>query len=207
MRRVLISTLVFLLLLGPTLVIENTAEAGGIGFYLNNGSGTAEYSDDDGTYTIDVDTKFSGYGLILDSNVSKDKVYNGRITFGPETMTLSTSEGDIDLTGIALHSDFGFGGTIADFIRLWGGFQFRFALYNKAEADDVKKDASMAGFGIGPVLGINIIPIKVITFSLKTGYVFAAYSGDIDDYSYKIQQDQHYFFNAGLIFRFGSAEN
>ncbi|MBN2381890.1 hypothetical protein JXQ70_03320 [bacterium] len=182
--------------------MSGNVEAAGIGLYLNNGSGDATWKNDDSGAEVDVDTDISGFGMIIESNVSKDKVYSNRLTFGPEVNELSASGGSVELQGYALHSDFGFGGNIADVVRLYGGFQIRAVWYVEAEGDHYNEDASITGFGVGPLIGVNVNPVPVVTFALKAGFTYSSYYGDVEEVDYKLEDHQYTYFNLGLIFRF-----
>lgn len=185
-----------------TIFSIKTVSANGIGFYIPISEGTAAWTNDDISYDIDVDTKYSGFGLIIDSNVSKRKVYNYRLCLGIENVEVSTTSGSIDLKGYALHSDFGFGGNVADVVRFWGGFELRSAFYLEAEIGNSDLDSSITGFGIGPLFALNVNAVPVVSFTMKSGYIFGAYSGDIDGLDVDMKDDRHFFINFGIVFRF-----
>jgi len=210
MKRFLIMVLVFIMV--P--LAAASAHASGIGFYAGGGSGDSEI--DTGSYwwaltnSNSSDMEMGSAGLVFDTNLSEDRLFNYRLELGKGKYTWKDfpkgQESELEQT--VMTHDFGFGILRTKAVRLWLGPEIRLSKTN----DTVNGvDYDMMGFGFGLALGLNINLIDPITIGLKASFLNQTLNGD---YSYDdpmfglISQDISVDDNismltAALIFRFG----
>jgi len=162
-------------LLSFIILTSSNAEALGLGLYGTYGSGseTWEYRDISGKFNYDSSSK--GFGLVLDSNVAQNNIFNYQLNIG-----YTQKEGQSDLpalTGGSMSHDFGFGLVRTKDLRLWVGPEIKIAFYSGSKSS---MKYYKYNYGIGPVVGLNVHLGKVVTLALKGGYMFNFGIGIID---------------------------
>jgi hypothetical protein len=117
-----------------------------------------EYGGDD---SIDVDAK--GFGVMLDTNLSGQNVFNYRLSIGYNELDISYGNDfySVDLDGhrITIDNTFGFGIVKAENIRLWIGPQVHldFSSWDETIGGTYleKDNVNVIGYGVGVVTGAN----------------------------------------------------
>jgi hypothetical protein len=167
------------------------ALATGFGFYGTLGKGTLKF--DDGWWASDAngnsreDTVLIGTGMVLDTSVAQNQVFNYRLNVGYEKLKIDldqTSESD-RLESVVIDQDFGFAVYKSDATRIWFGPEQRIFFSH----DEF-------GLGIGPVLGINLHTSREASVALKLGYLFSGFAS-FSDY----EKESHAFLNLAILFR------
>lgn len=184
------------------------ASAVGLGFYLQNGTG----SGDSTTYDVfpfspydldeDFDTDHFTIGFQLDTAPLDEGVFNYRLNVGLESIKGDVDTGnDFDLDGIAIENDFGFRVGGNDRIRIWLGPELRIGFYSGD--NDWGGDLNVIAFGLGPVVGANFGMSDNMAITVKAGYIFSTFAGDVDtsfdNYDYDGEATT-LFISAGMLF-------
>lgn len=179
-------TVVFLLICSAP-----DASAIGFGFYGTLGKGTLKF--DDGWWASQVhsnsreDTVLLGTGMVLDTAVARNHVFNYRLNLGYEKLKIDFDqkfEND-RLESVVIDQDFGFAVYKSDTGRIWFGPEQRIFFSH----DEF-------GMGIGPVLGINLHTSREASLALKLGFLFSGFV-DFSDY----EKESHAFLNLAILFR------
>ena len=153
------------------------------------------------------DRDVSNVGFVVDTAVARNKVFNYRFTFLKEEN--NADGGRLDMQGYAMTHDFGFGVVRTKNVRLWLGPQLKGSYY-----DDITLNSGgtttgdVVGFGVGPVIGLNVNLPQVVSFSFTAAYhIIGFYTGD----SYYDSSGNYYdtvdsdstglYLTLGLIFR------
>lgn len=214
MKRTVFLSLCLVAVLGFGL---SDAMAVGLGVYGGLSSGNSDWTTDDnyGSYDFKMDSGHTEAGLVLDTAVAKDRLFNYRLNLGYLKSTYKDDSGDkLELDGFAMTHSFGFGVLRTENVRLWLGPQLRFS-YVTGSPKGGSDNYSQFGVGIAPVLGININLGPVVTLAVDGGYRFSSYFGTYDytNYSYSgysysdtgsyTVSEQTPFVNVSLIFRMG----
>ncbi len=188
------------------------AQAGGAGFYFSAGGGKADTEREDpaGVIRENEESSHRGFGFTFDTNLTRDrKMFNYRMSLGYERLEFKVDDRTSPNNGIktavngfALEQDFGFGGLIANRVRLWGGPCLRLS-YHHGD-DDLNYDYKFAGIGVGPVMGVNIGVSEAVTLSVRGGYLINGYSGNYhapggghDDFS---ASEDYFFLTVSTLF-------
>jgi len=190
-----------------------SAHASGLGFYVSGGSGDSDI--DSGYYWWSIanssssDIETGSVGLVFDTNLSEDALFNYRLELGKGTYTWKKfpagKEHKFDQT--VMTHDFGFGLLRTEAIRLWLGPEIRISKIN----DEVGGyDLDMMGFGVGLALGLNINVVDPVTIAIKASFLNQTMNGDVANdpgtglISEDISTDDNItMVTAALIFRFG----
>lgn len=184
---------------GILFALSAQAYAVGLGLYVSQGSGDADF---DGTYSnFSADTEQSAIGFTFDTNLSKNRVFNYRL--GVEKGTLKFNQFEVD--EVAVTNDFGFSLVREDNLRIWIGPELRISFQDKQESSGW--EYSGVGVGVGPVIGLNWhLGQNGPSLIAKAGALGSSYvldvtepSGWLND-SYTITQDS-VFMNFGITFR------
>lgn len=190
------------------------AMAAGIGFNLTGGGASTEWEVEQDfspyyEYDRDVDVARGGIGLIFDTTVAKNRLFNYRLNIGSEAVEYDIDGGGtFETTGWFMSHDFGFGLIRKKNLRLWAGPEVRLS-YSEGELEnDSSTELHMATFGIGPVVGLNLNFGKKLTLALKVGALSMGGGGYIEDKTSGLEWDiteegSYSFVNVGLIFRLG----
>lgn len=167
------------------------AMATGFGFYGTLGKGTLRLEDgwwsSDSSSNSKEDTEIIGTGMVFDTTVARNSVFNYRLNLGYEKLKIDfdqTSETD-RLENVVIDQDFGFAVYKSDSARIWFGPEQRIFFSH----DEF-------GLGIGPVLGINLHSSREASLSLKLGYLFSGFAS-FSDY----EKESHAFLNLAILFR------
>jgi len=164
----------------------------------------------------DGDRDIKSFGLVLDTNIAKDSLFNYRLTIAREDNETSNDIG-VNLEGIAFTHDFGFAVFRSPVVKLWLGPQLKFGFYDTVRKDNTgfNTDGGAIGWGFGPVIGINVHLPKVVTFSASFAYHLAGfYAGDYDldnndgstigNSDIDVDYSGSTYLNLSLLFRFGA---
>lgn len=156
------------IMLSIIMLVEKDAFAFGIGPYLESSSSSATYSDCPSYIDDSFDKKMTGFGMVLDSNLSDLKIFNYRMHLGYYSIDVSR---EVDPWGGSHKADgksysmdhaFGFGIVKTDGFRLWVGPELHLDYSNwdvpiVSSWGQVQKDSiNFVGAGLGVVLGGNI---------------------------------------------------
>lgn len=196
MKRLQVLVMAALLLAGGWLA---EVQAAGFGMYGTLGWGEVEidgwdfpFGDDDAGGTSREHSHLAGVGMALDSAVARDRLFNYRLNIGYEEMTHDKGE----LDSFVMDHDFGFALYRSEAARLWFGPELRTSWGSH----------DTFGFGIGPVLGLNLHTGPEISIALKGGYLVTGFAGgdwpddeeeDFEDY----EEAAHAFVNLAIFFR------
>jgi hypothetical protein len=172
--------------------LTTRAMATGIGVYGTIGGGKSNHDYSSGEIiapSTSSDLAIGG-GLILDTNLASNKLFNYRMKIGAEKYT-SSRETDIDMARIHFDNIFGFGIIRTKMLRWWigpqvGGFYATntetesYQLYFVKEIPYIilspffgrVKELKYGGFDIGAATGLNINPGKNFTIGVETGFKY-----------------------------------
>lgn len=196
------------------LFAASSARAVGLGFYGEVGGGNSEWEldfDSGGEEDFDADTSHAGFGFVLDTAVSTDRVFNYRLNVGYDRFANELEDGgdDVDFDGLVIDNTFGFGIVRTPEVRLWIGPQIRFAAYSGSPDGAEDLDITLGAFGLGPVLGLNLNVGPVATLAFELGIRWIGYAGEgewddgsNDDFDVSISEGM-LFLNAAMLFRTG----
>lgn len=190
------------------------AMAIGLGLNLTGGVGSTEWEVEQDFFPYseweeDVDVTRVGLGLILDTTVAKNRLFNYRLNIGCEAVDYDIDGGGtFETEGCFMAHDFGFGIIRKKNLRLWVGPELRLS-YSEGELENVSTtELHMATIGIGPVVGLNLNFGKTVTLALKVGALSMGGGGYVEDkvsgQDWEISEEGSYAFaNVGIIFRLG----
>ncbi len=207
MRKILV-LFVFLFVILCLNAVDSIA-GGGFGFYGLIGSGDGDGKVEVSGYpteNINFDTKYSGFGIVMDTAAGADKLFNYRFNLGYEKLTFKDDTGDLKLDSYVLDQDFGFGVLRSKITRLWLGPELRVSYTKGNDATYSDMEYKFWGFGIGPVAGIDFNLGDSVVLALKGGYLYTKYYGKMDSPGVSADYDlteTHAFGSVALIFKFG----
>lgn len=138
---------------------------------------------------IDFESNKFGFGVAIDSNLAKNRLFNyrgtfgyqrtnrdfDRIQFGPILLDLD----DIDANGFTFNNSFGLAVSRGRTHRLWIGPSIRIAV-DVFDTNDDDIDIVDVSVGGGPVLGLNLHAGRNFTIGLSTSYQYL-YVGEVID--------------------------
>lgn len=167
---------------GVLVFSAGNALAVGLGGYLETSSGTGSFDE----FDEDVDVSKTGFGFVLDSNVSKRSVFNYRLHVGFNDMSVEpeTADFDIDGSSISIDNAFGFGLVRTDDFRLWLGPEVHLEYASWDMPIAWKDDIDFIGFGLGVVLGANFNLPGVVSICPELGLRFQANESDTYEETY-----------------------
>lgn len=161
------------------LLLAAPVYAGGIGMYVSGGEADAEW---DGDYlNVEFEGDHLDLGFSVDSNLATDRLFNYRLEFGRAEWEVDNFNGrnvGAELDGLVMSHNFGFGGLVAQPVRLWFGPEFRMTLLDGELNGVAARDIDLFGYGFGGAFGTNINLPGRLTLSAKAGYVMMRYLGD-----------------------------
>jgi len=180
-------------------IIVVDSNASGLGFTLGVG-----FEDWDDTL-IDENRTLKNFGFVIDTNVAKDRVFNYRFTMVREEN--NGSGNSVDMKGIVMTHDFGFGVFRNDKVRLWLGPELRAVLYDDVSATQdgtiFNSSGDTWGYGLGLVIAANFHVSKVASIGISARYFgFSGYSRD--DYYESSDSDvdsRGIYLNFSVLFR------
>ena len=163
-----------------TLILFYSAQAHAVGLGFSVGMGDEDW-DNDRYYSGSRDV--SNVGFVIDTAVRRNKLFNYRFTFLKEEN--NADGGRLDMQGYAMTHDFGFGVVRTKNIRLWVGPELKGSYYKDLTFNDgAYVDGDVYGFGVGPVIGLNVNLPQVVTFSFSAAYyIIGFYSSNFNNYS------------------------
>ena len=126
------------------LFMATTAQAFGVGGYFHYGKADAEIEG------FDDDTEKLGFGIVIDTNLAKNRLINYRLTLGYQKTEFDSG---FDADGLSINNTLGFGLYKSPSMRLWFGPSIRL---NVDVLDVEIIDIVDVGIGGGPELGINL---------------------------------------------------
>jgi len=205
MRRIIfIAEMVLCMMSLYCILVTTEVRAYGLGVYGSYGYGSADWPKE-GDSRPDKDDNHYSVGLVFDTAVAKDKLFNYRLNIGYEKLTAKPGEGMIsyDLNGVVIDNDFGFGLIRNERIRFWAGPEVRLQyLSGRATIGGIDLwNINLFGVGIGPVIGLNYNFGSIVTLGLKGGYLYNYYTGTGSS-SDLYAKENLFFVNAAIIFRF-----
>lgn len=164
---------------------SSSAYALGIGVYASGGGGSADWDEDTGGRLYSGDTTHMSYGLAFDTNLAKEKLFSYQLNIG--YLKLNNEFSDVSLTGsrwskldmdgVAIANDFGFGMLTGNNMRIWIGPELRLAWLSGKPEGQPQFDIDLFGVGIGVVLGANF-NLPGVTIGAKAGYLMMEYNGE-----------------------------
>lgn len=191
---------------GMILLSAGSTEAAGLGFFISNDFGDAEVTEDNADpilydFEYEFDADGFGFGMVYDSNVSQDTLFNYRLNVGygggeydinavHDTTNgfdwdMSGVSSDVDFDLFAIDNTFGFGIVRKDFMRLWIGPQVRIGYMNvsgKVIPDvsnptvaNAEIDTNLIGLGFAPVIGGNFHLDDRFSLCVALGYRMSWY--------------------------------
>ncbi len=167
MRHQLLSCTIFL----ATIFTCVNAQATGFGLSTGGGGETWKY---DTKY--EEDRSNSHVSVIFDTNLSDNHLFNYRLSLGT-----GSSEPDtygITMSGFVVTHDFGFQLVHARMVKVWLGPQINIANYDSHESNNgLSYKGTVTGFGVGPVLGLNLNVGSLVSLSLDAGIRRMGYVG------------------------------
>ena len=151
------------------------ASAGGIGGSLSYNRSGAELEDTD-DFWVDLDTESDtvGFGLIFDTNLAQDRIFNYRLNLSLEFVDQEVSQAGIENqvqgTNFAVDQTFGFGIIRTPQIRVFVGPSLHLGIGgidDEVDVDGFEFDYEQTSFtaGIGPELGVNFNVGRHLTLS------------------------------------------
>ena len=198
------------------LMCAANAHAFGIGPYVEFASGSGSFNEDGGQLYMtgddgDIDVGVAGFGVVMDTNLSRNRVFNYRLSLGYNTLDYPD---EIDGWRVSLDNTFGFGIVKTDRFRLWIGPQLHLS-YGKMEIplyengysyyyydydnyfgdyyDELTDDVDVVGYGLGLVTGANINLPRVGSFCAELG---VRYQGNATDtYEEERYVSDYYYYN------------
>lgn len=150
------------------------AQAAGFGVYGTGSVGVnfVDNSQEDPTRVYSV-----GAGIVFDSALAKDKLFNYRLNLGysREFYGSTSPMGHIDTHTVTWSNTFGFGFYRRPAVRLWAGpslsFVYqRYTLSNTSPFASGSELANILRLNIGAVVGVNANPGKLITIGWELGF-------------------------------------
>lgn len=187
------------------------AYAIGLGFVTGGGYENWKVNDDvegsDPGYHGD--RRVANFGFVLDTRVRKDTLVGYRLTIRGE----QNKGGKIDMRGLTATHDLTFGLIRTNSMRLWIGQEIKTTSYIdlSINSEVVSEDelGSVLGFGVGPIVGLNIHLQNSLSFSFTAAILETSYTGETDYYSRrdgKRYGDLHVnsrglYINAEIVFR------
>lgn len=179
------------LLITAMVMISTNLFAFGMGGFFTISGGNYDWSFTDGTYEesgdsgdledSDVGSSVSkkGFGLMLDTAIAADRVFNYRLQFSYSSISIDMEDDmeDMDVEGkeIFLYNTFGFGVVRTQDVRFWLGPQFGIG-YISGEYDFSGSDYldtnefTVAGFNLGAIAGLNIHVGEVVSLAVDAGF-------------------------------------
>lgn len=157
----------------------------GLGVYYSYGTGEANVDFDQGDveFEEDYDLKNNTFGLVFDSCVARNSLFNYRLNIGCKNAEYEWRNHQLDVSGISMEHTFGFSLLRTRDVRLWIGPQLHLGFLDGDTNYDA--DITMIGWGLGPVLGLNFHTGSVVSFGIELGARYNAYFGNLE---YKVSR-------------------
>ena len=169
-----------------------TLSAAGIGLYVPYSLGdTADVTvtPDNSGSDYDLTTKYKptpGFGLMFDSNLGKDKLFNYRLGLEFMNRTVDTVDGravdcsgdECDMFRFQVVQTFGFGVLRTEMVRLWVGPRLNLGYNYKSNEYSFGTNTNVNfEIGIAPAVGVNLNFGRYFAISADLDYRFAGIAG------------------------------
>jgi len=189
-----------------------SVHASGLGFYASSGSGDSDidvgpfwWLVTNSTVSSIADLSTESVGLVFDTNLSEDRLFNYRLELGTGNYTWEIPGSEkTELKQNVMSHDFGFGVLRNRAVRLWLGPEI---MLTRINAGANGNDYDLLGFGFGLALGLNINLKGPVTIAIKAGSLNQIVNGDVtypDNTSDDVSSDDNVsFVSAALMFRLG----
>lgn len=153
-----------------------------------------------GTPTARYDQTRRSIGVIYDTNVGRDAIFNYRLGISYQDLKARSSEGRFRLEGVSIENDFGFSLVRSEALRLWVGPELKIEYLegNNETATGYQDHMGVLGVGVGPVAGVNYRLGNDVSLTVKGGYLFQEGVRLFSEW-----EERYGFLNIGLIFRLG----
>jgi len=174
MRKILIGVAVVAVALFG---LAGQSMAIGFGVYAEGALGSGEFEYEPfGPFDVDAESK--GFGLVYDSNLSYQRLFNYRLNIGYEHLELPADSGDaLELDGWVITNTFGFALASRPESRWWAGPQIKLGGFDGSVNGSAFGDYKLALLGVGLVAGVNIVT-ENLTFSPSFGLMLNSYGGE-----------------------------
>jgi len=158
-----------------SVIAPEPATAGGIGASFSFGGSESRLSDEDDVWQdIDTDNGFVGLGLIFDTNLAQDRLFNYRLNtsleFVDQDVRQAGLSNEVQGTQLSLDQTFGFGFLRTPDLRVYLGPSLHLGI--GGFDDDINVGGFRADYeavtftaGVGPELGVNFHVGEHLTFS------------------------------------------
>lgn len=202
-RIIRIVALLLLTACGVAVHLQDAA-ASGIGAELSAGSGRLKKTSNSLYGGSDVTARLSesrlGIGLVYDTNVSEQQLFNYRLGISYQRMKAGKDNENVDLHGISFDNDFGFRLFSDNVLRLWAGPELKVEyLEGKSVSAAYSTHTSGLAVGVAPVIGANFHLNNELSLTLKGGYMFLEGAKVFTEW-----QERYGFFSLGLLYRLES---
>jgi len=143
----------------------------GLGVFYAAGTGDST-TRIEGSADIDRTLHFTGSGIWMDTNISRDETFNYRLSLA------SGSYGDRDAPydSIVMIHDLGFSPARNRRSRLWVGPEI---MLNFIDDSSTPESPRLFGFGMGLAIGGNVNLAKRLGFNLKAAYISQTLTGNM----------------------------
>lgn len=159
------------------------SHAVGLGLCLDGSTGSGENEWDNGWYSTDLDSKSAGFGFVLDTSPTNERVFNYRLQVGYAKHELDQDDGaEFDTDGIYVENTFGFAMVKNENFRWWAGPLVRAGYYygdSSAPGFSVDGDVDYGEFGIGAATGVNFRAGNTV-ISPSIGFRYSGFYGEAD---------------------------
>ncbi len=194
---------------GLLLCLSSSAQAFGVGAYFEYGRVDGEI-DFLGNNDVDFDADQFGVGVVFDTNLAKDSLFNYRGTFGyrssEHTFDTFLNDLELDAGGFEMNHLFAIGIIRTKHVRVFIGPAIRVGI----DVFDTDSDIDLVNvdFGIGPELGMNLHLARHLTVSpwIAYQYHYLVQAVDIDGVGDDSYDGYEHVVKAGfsILFRSGS---
>ena len=183
-------------------LVYTNANALGIGLYATlTNSGDADWENTSFNSTVNRDLDQKEIGFVLDTAIATNRLFNYRL----QLAIADVSYDNTDMDGFVLTNTFGFGVVRNSDLRFWIGPQVGFKYLESKDAPDIE----LVTFDFGAATGLNYHIGSTISLTAEAGYKLGVGVADItstasstSDFDYDINENR-FFVNVGLLFRFG----
>lgn len=183
-----------------------SANAAGVGFFLEGAKGSGQWEYDDFGEEFDVDYSTTSIGFVLDTAPTNESFFNYRLNIGISKISW---EDDFDSTlegyGIYAENTFGFSLIKKDKFRWWFGPLIRVGVFKGEPEDYDDAEYTLGEIGVGIATGMNFKLGSALALAPSVGVRFSAYGGSVEDTYYDETEDLTGnstigFFNLALLF-------
>lgn len=150
------------------------------------------------TNTAFDDTRLAA-GLVYDSNLGQDRLFNYRLSVHYQQMKASSAAESFDLRGVSIDNDFGFALSRSENVRLWAGPEVKLEfIEGEFRNGGNQSHSSHVAVGLAPVVGANFQLGEDLSLTLKGGYMFLEGVEIFSEW-----KERYGFFSIGIVQRFG----